>query len=93
MKIRPPTPAPTPIPAFAPVDREELDPEVALGVAALVALPTAVEPELGVDEPGRSVVWYTNWNSGALTLTLLTVATDMDADTVAEATTVKGTVK
>ena len=93
MKIKPATPAPTPIPAFAPVDREELDTEVALGAAVLVAFPIVVEPEVDVDEIGRSVVWYINWNSGALTLTLSTVTIDTDAETEAEATAVKGTVK
>lgn len=75
------------------MDREELDTEVALGAAVLVAFPTVVEPEVDVDETGRSVVWYINWNSGALTLTLLIVTIDTEAGTEAEATAVKGTVK
>lgn len=74
------------------MDREELDTEVALGAAVLVAS-TVVEPEVDVDETGRSVVCYINWNSGALTLTLSTVTIDTDAETEAEATAVKGTVK
>jgi hypothetical protein len=60
MKTNPPTPAPTPIPAFAPVDREESDTKVVLGDAVLVPSPIVVEPEVDVDETGKSVVWYTN---------------------------------